>query len=126
MYDRPMAISGGSAGACGPSKQWDAEEAIERASMISSFKPLGPPTNGRGEIASALDAQEKVTHELMEVAHALAKKLQPVLAPRPEADGAGTPNEGYGSSLANCVQQNTDRVRSASRLLSTLIRDLAI
>lgn len=93
---------------------------------IDSLHPVPLQSNGRGEIISALGIQEKATHQLLDVVAALTLKLQPVLAPSPGSDSDKIGGSDYGSPIARCVQENTDRVRNVTRQLAELVRDLAV
>ena len=80
-----------------------------------------------GEVANALNRQEKATHELSAAVHALGERLAPVIAPSPEKEQRD-PQVGhdYGSQIATCVQLNTERVEAVTRQIARLIHDLAI
>lgn len=131
MYDRTTAATGPMSEACceqaaplGASIGQFSRE--EQRGMKSSF-PIPPPgSNGRGEIASALEIQEKATVELLGVIKALTQKLQPVISPCPAGDNNKIGGTDAGSAVARCIQENTARVRNAAQQLAELVRDVAV
>lgn len=125
MYDKQGLIGPANYSAQDSLRQMAAEQA-ER-SRYSDMPPPSPvTTGGRSELASALDAQERATHELLAIVDVLTQKLAPVLSPTPEKDCAGSGERGYGSQIAGCIASNTTSVRSAIGRLSSLVRDLAV
>ena len=107
---------------------WEGASAVDASH--SSSTPPSLLQSGRGEIAQVLDVQEKATYDLMEAVKMLAQKLQPIISPpRPTQENAGKDVKkevDYGSTIANCVQENTLRVCQATDLIAALVRDSAV
>lgn len=133
MYDRQtgMAIGSGSPGftegACTPPESSIGQQtkAKVRAEAERQFN-LSTPVAQRGELATALEAQEKATHELMEVVRHLGSRLSPVLSSRPDDPTGKEADCAFSSAAASCAHENTKRIRLATAMVSALIRDLAL
>ena len=124
MYDRLQQV-----GACNSATELEQSSLRRLAQITGGDGPrtlAAPVPNGRSEMASALEQQEKATYDLMEVVRMLADKLSPVLVPRPETGGSSAGEPAYGSQIATCLQTNTHQIRAASEMLARLVRDLAV
>lgn len=129
MYDRQQACEQGYTGGYAESTAMDVERERQMQAQLGGKLAAGralSPVAQRGEIAMALDAQEKATCELAEVTKQLVGRLSPVLVSRPESDNAREGEPAFSSAVASAAQENTRRIRQTTLVLATLIRDLAL